>query len=220
MPHVWMIRHGQASFGTDNYDRLSPLGHRQARMLGEWLAAHGQFPARIMVGTLVRQRETAEGLAEGLGMGAKTPAFEVHPGLNEHNADSIMRGWVKAGNVHPGHGDRKAHFRALTAAVLGWQAGELVSDEETFDEWETRIASAIAQAAEGDRPCWCVSSGGVIGQAVRVATGAPASTQIRLQMQVKNASFSRLAGRAERLNLLSFNETPHLDGQDDLITWS
>ena len=65
-----------------------------------------------------------------------------------------------------------------------------------------------------------MSSGGVIGQAVRVATGAPASTQIRLQMQVKNASFSRLAGRAERLNLLSFNETPHLDGQDDLITWS
>ncbi len=217
MPHVWLIRHGQASFGAANYDVLSELGARQARLLGEWLAERRLRPARIMVGTLTRQQETAQALAEGLGGAA--PEFEVHAGLNESDADSVLSGWFAAGNPRPERGDRKAHFKALTQAVLAWQQGK-IEGAESFAEFETRVADAVKQAAEGERPTFCVSSGGAIGQAVRAAVGAPAETQIRLQMQIKNASFTRLAGRAERLNLLGFNETPHLEGDETLTTWS
>lgn len=221
MSHLWLIRHGQASFGTANYDMLSELGARQARRLGEWLARHGHWPERVIHGTLTRQRETAEALAEGLAAAGAPPppAFEVHPGLNEHDADAIMRGWLAAGNPHPEPGDRRAHFKALTAAVLDWQAGRLEGDE-TFAAFEARVADAVGEAARGPRPVFLVSSGGPIGQAVRAALGAPAETQIRLQMQVKNASFTRLAGRPERLTLAGFNETPHLDAEPDLVTWS
>ncbi|MGM0586701.1 MAG: histidine phosphatase family protein [Pseudomonadota bacterium] len=217
MSIIWMIRHGQASFGTSNYDMLSELGARQARILGEWLAAHDVRPARILHGTLTRQEETAQALAEGLG--GTPPDFEVHPGLNEHDADSIMHAWFRAGNPHPEPGDRKAHFRALTAAVLDWQAARIEANE-TFAAFEARVADAMDLAARGERPVFVVSSGGPIGQAVRAAVKAPAETQIRLQMQVKNASFTRFAGRPERLNLMSFNETPHLDPTPELVTWS
>ena len=38
MAELYLVRHAQASFGTDDYDRLSQLGHRQSRWLGEYLA--------------------------------------------------------------------------------------------------------------------------------------------------------------------------------------
>jgi broad specificity phosphatase PhoE len=218
MSIIWMIRHGQASFGTANYDMLSELGARQARLAGEWLAAHGIRPARILHGTLTRQEETAAAIVEGLG--GRAPEFEVHPGLDEHDADSIMHGWFRAGNPHPEPGDRKAHFRALTAAVLDWQQAKFEA-KETFAAFEARVADALDVAARGERPVFLVSSGGPIGQAIRQVVKAPAETQIRLQMQAKNAGFTRFAGRPERLNLLSFNETPHLDHDPDgLVTWS
>ena len=38
MANLFLVRHGQASFGADDYDRLSPTGHEQSRLLGEYLA--------------------------------------------------------------------------------------------------------------------------------------------------------------------------------------
>ena len=49
-----MVRHAQASFGTDDYDRLSELGHRQSRWLGEYLAERQLTFARVVTGTLRR----------------------------------------------------------------------------------------------------------------------------------------------------------------------
>ena len=41
MANLLIIRHGQASFGADNYDQLSPLGQRQADLTGEFLRHMG-----------------------------------------------------------------------------------------------------------------------------------------------------------------------------------
>ena len=57
-----MIRHGQASFGADDYDALSDAGHEQARVLGRSLAARGIRPGLVLRGTLRRHAETAAGL--------------------------------------------------------------------------------------------------------------------------------------------------------------
>ena len=38
MATIYLIRHGQASFGKENYDQLSPRGWEQGRVLGRWLA--------------------------------------------------------------------------------------------------------------------------------------------------------------------------------------
>ena len=50
-----LIRHGQASFGASDYDRLSPLGQRQSRLLGEYFRRIGYTPAAWYCGSLRRQ---------------------------------------------------------------------------------------------------------------------------------------------------------------------
>ena len=44
MALLTLVRHGQAAFLEQNYDRLTPLGERQARLLGEyWLRTSTTF---------------------------------------------------------------------------------------------------------------------------------------------------------------------------------
>ena len=51
---LYLIRHGQASFGTDDYDRLSDLGHEQSRLAGRHLGGQGVHPIRIVHGQIGR----------------------------------------------------------------------------------------------------------------------------------------------------------------------
>ena len=41
MGTLYLVRHGQASFGAADYDNLSELGHRQAVRLGEYWRERG-----------------------------------------------------------------------------------------------------------------------------------------------------------------------------------
>ena len=70
MSVIYLIRHGQASFGTDNYDQLSAVGREQSTLLGNYFAALGEPIDRIYTGTLSRQRETAQLIAAALGPAA------------------------------------------------------------------------------------------------------------------------------------------------------
>ncbi len=54
-----LARHGQASFGAKNYDKLSALGCQQARLLGQHYARTGRRIDTILSGSLVRQRDSA-----------------------------------------------------------------------------------------------------------------------------------------------------------------
>ncbi len=60
MTTIYLIRHGQASFGADDYDKLSDLGRRQAEITGHYLRDHGIHIDAAYSGTLLRQRETAQ----------------------------------------------------------------------------------------------------------------------------------------------------------------
>ena len=59
MPIVLLVRHGQASFGGDDYDQLSELGRRQAELTGRWLRDRGLRRPVAVHGSLRRQRDTA-----------------------------------------------------------------------------------------------------------------------------------------------------------------
>src|SRR5437016_3822962 len=54
-----MIRHGQASYGAADYDKLSALGERQAVELGRHLARTRVALDALYAGPLRRQRDTA-----------------------------------------------------------------------------------------------------------------------------------------------------------------
>lgn len=222
MAALRLVRHAQASFGEADYDKLSELGRRQARVLGEWLARDGAVPSRVVLGTMRRHRETLEEIAAAYdAAGLTLPAPEAHAGWNEYDADSLMRvhapDLVRDKAVH----DRRAHFRALGEAMGLWQRGEL-DGAETWAEFETRTDAALAAALDGapEGEVLAVTSGGVIGQCVSRALGAGGAAMIRVNMQARNTGWTRFAGRPGRLWLLSFNEAPHLDADPGLATWS
>ena len=58
-----LVRHGQASAGSDNYDRLSERGWQQSRRLGAWLASTGHDFDAVVLGGMRRHQETFDAIA-------------------------------------------------------------------------------------------------------------------------------------------------------------
>ncbi len=91
MSLLYLVRHGQASFFAENYDRLSTLGELQARRLGEFFAARGVRFDAAYSGPAVRQQRTAEIIAATMtDLGCPCPAPSVVAGFNEHSGDKLL----------------------------------------------------------------------------------------------------------------------------------
>ena len=80
MASLYLIRHGQASFGSDHYDQLSPLGQRQADLSGQFFADIGLHFGQAVSGDLSRQRETGERVLKAQ---PRPPEQRIDPRLNE-----------------------------------------------------------------------------------------------------------------------------------------
>lgn len=218
MTEIYLIRHGQASFGAANYDALSDHGRQQARWLGAHFARLGIRPARVISGSLSRQIDTAQEIRAGMGA-EDWPAPEVHPGLDEYDAELMAANWW-GDRPRPDHDDRKGHFRGLMQALAAWQKDE-VEAAETWASFEARTRAALEDAKrQADGPVFVSTSGGVIGEIMRKALDAPAPTWIKVHMQVRNGGYSRLIAGRSGISMASFNETPHLDARPGAVTYS
>lgn len=170
MATLFLVRHGQASFGAHDYDLLSEIGHRQSRLLGEYLADRGVRPVRVMTGSLRRQRQTWEGMAEGLASrGIACPDAVIRPGLDEYEAERLLAALVATGQpravsgdgrISAGHvgvpGDpadpevRRAHFRLLRQVLTEWAHGRLsVTDHRTWEAFRDGAVAALLEAWRG-----------------------------------------------------------------------
>ena len=136
MAELVLVRHGQASFGADDYDKLSELGWRQSRWLGEYFAERGATFDRVIRGSLRRHAETLTGIAEGMGRpleGAEDPR------LNEYDSHALLNAHLKGGPLPQG-GDRREHFRILREAMYAWTDGTLAgAPHEPFAEFRKRV---------------------------------------------------------------------------------
>lgn len=203
MAELLIIRHGQASFGAQNYDVLSDLGRAQARAAGDWLRGMGWTPDRVVTGTLARQRDTA------VEMGF-APDPEEHAGLNEYDFARLLEARFEDGLPQVAHNDRKAHFRTLRETVFAWQRGEIPAPYETWEDFAARVEAARAFATQtAAKRVLVISSGGVIGQMVAASLGAPAAHMMHLNLQIKNAAMTRFVFSDQLFSLNEFNTTPH-----------
>ena len=69
MGSLYLVRHGQASFGADDYDQLSERGEAQAVRLGEYWRERGLSFDAVYAGTLKRHQQTLAGILQGLNPG-------------------------------------------------------------------------------------------------------------------------------------------------------
>ncbi len=91
MSSLYLVRHGQAGL-RHNYDQLSPMGRRQARLLGEWLATQQVRFRAIYAGSMLRQRQTAEEVREAYqAAGVDVPDICTDTGWNEFDLDQVYR---------------------------------------------------------------------------------------------------------------------------------
>jgi broad specificity phosphatase PhoE len=212
-----VIRHGQASFGAANYDKLSDLGHVQSALVGEALKTRGWVPDRVVIGGQVRHRETLEG------MGYADGEIEVDAGFNEYDFHDLLLARYDGKVPDLILGDRKTHFRTLRETVFEWQADTLPNASESWLEFTTRIENALTKATrEGAEKILVVSSGGVIGQITADTVGGPAKMMMTLNLQIKNTAINKFIVSGPKRFLHEFNATPHLDVPDhaDKLTYS
>ena len=224
MATLYLVRHGQASFAAENYDRLSALGRQQSVWLGEYFAERGIVFSRAVCGTLDRQRETARAILETMGSNL---AAEEHPGWNEYSGEALYKAylgdeWARA----RAKGDVRAVYRTIKAALEAWSEDRLPGSlPETWHGFGARIASAMHSACAGlpdDAVVLAASSGGAIGRGVADMLQAPARGAIELNLQFRNSGFCEIYFSQRSMRLVSMNCVPHLDRGDrrDAITYS
>lgn len=211
MGEIVFVRHGQASFGTDDYDRLSSLGWQQARWLGQHLAADGWRFDRAIMGGMRRHRETASAMAEGLDL----PEFDAMPDLNEMDFDLLQDDAARAGVADRDQMQSPEGFPGEFAKILaGWEAATFDTTHEPFDEFKSRVCSAVDDLATEGQAILIVSSGGPKAMVMRHVLGFDIATMAQIGLGVINSSVTRFNVRAGRLQLAEFNSTPHLAGPD------
>jgi broad specificity phosphatase PhoE len=222
MGTLYLVRHGQASFGADDYDVLSPLGHQQAERLGEYFKTKGATFDAAMTGTLQRQINTFAGIVKGMG----TPLEAVQwPGLNEYDSHAVIA------TVHGGKLDKptspeqyRHHFRLLKDGLTQWMNG-VVSPKgmPTYSDFVLGVTSAldhVRKNCEGN--VLLVSSGGPISTAVGHILGCSPEATIELNLRIRNASVTEFAFTPKRHMLVTYNTLPHLDAPEyaDWVTYA
>lgn len=214
MGTLYLVRHGQASFGSDDYDRLSELGERQSRRLGQyWRERMGdalQFEA-VLTGTLRRQIQTWQGIAEGAGL-ADTPQLRW-PGLDEYDSRAVIATFHPEPLPKPDTPERyRQHFRLLRAGLAAWAHGEIAP--KGMPAWPDFVQGVMGVLDHVRANCHgnvlLVSSGGPISTAVARLLKAPVETGIELNMRYRNTAVSELDYSPRRLSLVSYNALPHL----------
>ena len=212
MAELVLVRHAQASFGADDYDKLSELGWQQSRWLGEYFAERGIEFDRVVRGSLRRHAETLVGIAEGAGR----PIDGVEDArLNEYDAHALLNAHLK-GEAKPQGGDRREHFRILREAMYAWTDGTLAgASHEPFADFRKRVLAALA-AVRGGRAkrVLVVSSGGPISTVLAEVLGMPLRGVVDLNLQTRNTGITELQAGANRIHCISFNNVPHLDRPD------
>lgn len=227
MGTLYLIRHGQASYGEVDYDRLSARGQEQARALGAWLAK-ARLDA-VYAGPLKRQQQTIELASEtARAQGADVPAHETLPELAEYPAFEMLQ------HLMPRLVAEDPKFAALATAPtprLLDQAFHTVLANWARDEWQCegvervgdfvdRVRNGldrVLRAAGSGARLACVTSAGPIGVAVGLTFGIPAERMVRTSIVIRNASITQLQFRSkdfdwqpDQLALVTFNHTAHL----------
>ena len=214
MGTLYLVRHGQASFGADDYDVLSELGYRQALRLGEYFKYKGMTFDAAFTGTLRRQIKTFEGIAEGMGLPMTATAL---PGLNEYDSEAVI------GAIHPHKLEKptspemyRSHFRLLKDGLAQWMAGVVsphgMPSYTDFVAGVTGTLDHIRKNFEGN--VLLVSSGGPISTAVGHVLGTSPEATIELNLRIRNASVTEFAFTPKRHMLVTYNTLPHLDAPE------
>ncbi len=222
MPRIHFVRHGQASFGAEDYDNLSDIGHIQSKVLGKAMWSEGD--EKLFSGTLKRHRQTAEGFAPGTEyeQDGRWNEFDyiniisaLHPELNSSKA---------IGDALKSSENANIDFQAIyDNSVARWASGEYDADyTESRSDFRERVRSAVADLAgqlPKDGNAYVFSSGGPISAVVQEVMALSEDTTRQVERVLHNASVTTISVSSNRMQMIAFNQHHHLEAENvNLIT--
>lgn len=235
MSELILVRHGQASFGAESYDKLSDKGVEQVKILSQHWQALGERFDHIYSGTLLRQRETAQELLP-LVEGEPTASVQL-TGFNEYNGDPLIRAHLRdmreagdlSGPTQWPIQDERLFQKIFEKATARWIVDDLdprddIVDFERWSDFKARVYAALDEvmARHGSGSRVIVStSGGVIAMALQRVLNFPDDQVIATNWMVRNSAVSRIIYGRGKLSLTQFNNLAHLETPEkqQLITF-
>jgi broad specificity phosphatase PhoE len=228
MGAIYLIRHGQASFGTGDYDQLSPLGHQQASVLGQALQLRAVKPDLVVCGSMRRHRETAEGCLAAMNL---QTAQQRDAAWNEYDHEAVVNAlhprFVDKALMHTelarSANPRRAFQDIFSEAMRRWATGRHDADYvESWQDFRSRVDGALQRLhAQLGRSQTAVvfTSGGPISAVAGRLLGLDDERTLRLNWTLANAAVTKLIYSERSLYLSSLNEHAHFEAASALISY-
>jgi len=220
---LYLVRHGQASYGAADYDALSPRGEAQAAALGTYWGRLGIRFDRCWVGPRRRHRQTYERAASACrALGLELPPATALDELDEHSGQQLLHGAGGGTLAAIAAGDRQEHLRAFRHMMRRWVRGEIETPAalEPWASFRRRATAAVeritAAAGRGSRIV-AFTSGGPIACAAGAALGLDDEAVMELSWWLRNGSVTELLFDRRRTSMIAFNASPHVT-DPDLLT--
>ena len=220
MATIYLIRHGQASFGADDYDKLSVLGARQAHVLGEYLRDCDIVFDAVYSGDLLRQRETAQ-LAISSHPGEVS--HHIDPRFNEIRNDEQVKYLVPELVKHDpalrvlierGLSSSKDYQKVIDAVFNYWVSPRC--DDTRIQSWSDysggvrQAVTDVMQAQGGGKTVGIFTSGGTIATIVAQVLGLSGEDTYKFYEPIFNCSVSQLFYSGAKISLSYFNDRSFL----------
>jgi broad specificity phosphatase PhoE len=237
MSFLTLVRHGQASFFAEEYDKLSAVGEAQAALLGDHWARRGVVFDEVYSGPRARQARTAEIVGERFRQaGLPWPEPVTLAALDEYDLtglvsklipdlmardpgfSDLVQGYLSS---HPETERSRTFQRMFEVLLRHWQtAPHAVEGLESWREFRARVRGgldSIRSRPGNGRRVAAFTSGGFIGTAVHLALGAPDAAALEVNWRIRNCSLTEFLFNRDRLTLDSVNAVPHLE---DSAVWT
>jgi len=214
MGTLYLVRHGQASLGADDYDQLSELGQRQCERLGSYFARRGVRFDAAYTGTLKRHTQTLAGICRGGQFALDAAACA---GLNEYDSQALVAAIHPEPLARPSTPELHRHyFRLLRQGLTAWMLGKTQPHNmPSWPDFRQGVVAVLDQIRQSDaHSVLLVSSGGPIACAVGFVLATPADATVELNMRLRNSSVTEFAFTATHHALQTYNTLGHLDAPE------
>jgi broad specificity phosphatase PhoE len=234
MGQIYLVRHGQASFGTADYDQLSELGREQARLLGEWFTHCNQVFHRVVTGSLKRHRQTADACIAALPRASRVETdWQRDEGFNEYDHEEVLlrhrpefadATTVKRFLAETENGKR-AFQLIFQEAVARWMSGRHDADyREPWPVFRARCVAALErliESAGASQDIVVFTSGGTIATLCQHVLGLQDRQVAELNWTLVNCAVTKLFYQPDRITLSYLNNFAHLEwlGESNAITY-
>lgn len=220
-----MVRHGQASFGMPNYDKLSLNGEKQSQALADlWASQAIKFDA-IYSGSMQRHKQTVIPLIQTCGGNGLIPdKFDVIKDFDEFDAATVWKNQIElmvkedpetAKDIAAIYDDRKAFERLFQKVMLRWAENEIdPAIKPSWKEFTARVRRGLKNMMSKHAKTQQIvvfTSAGPISAAIQMALDLSDIKTMEFSFTTLNASVTTFKYSGDRLGLMGFNNVCHLD---------